>query len=299
MRLLILAAALASTLPSAAIAAPAASWEAAVASALGRSGTEMPGGVYRVGLPRSDLHVVVDGVTLKAGFALGGWLAFASHGSGNDVMVMGDLVLTDEEVAPVMRRLLRGGLEVTALHNHLLRESPHIMYMHVGGHGDAAAVGATIREALATSHIPPAGPPAPAGSTPPPLGFDVAAVEHALGRPGKNNNGVFAFTFPRAPRPTMGGMTIADAMGGATGINFQPTQGGRAAITGDFVLTASEVEPVMRALATHGIEVTALHSHMIEEQPRLFFMHFWAEGEAPVLAAGLADALSHVATARP
>jgi hypothetical protein len=292
-------AAFALLLPLAGPAASAEPWETTLAASLGRTGTEMPGGVYRIGLPRTDLHVELDGVALKPGFALGGWLAFARHG-GNDVTVMGDLVLTDEEVAPVMRRLLRGGLEVTALHNHLLRASPHTMYMHVGGHGDAAAVGATIREALAASHIPPpaAAPPA-AAATPPPLGIDVAAVEHALGRPGKNNGGILAFAFPRAQPPRMEGMAIPDAMGAATAVNFQPTHDGRAAITGDFVLTADEVEPVMRTLSAHGIEVTALHNHMIDEQPRLFFMHFWAEDEARRLAAGLADALSHVAVARP
>ena len=274
-------------------------WESQIATALGRTGTEMPGGVYRVGLPRSDLKVNLDGIPIKPSFALGGWVAFAQHGSGNQVMLMGDLVLTDDEVNPVMKRLLEGGVEVTALHNHLLKASPHTMYMHVGGHGDAAVLARTLQAALALTKLPaPAAPASPAAASPA-LPINVAAVEAALGRPGKVNNGVLAFSIPRAQPPREGGMAIPDAMGTAIAINFQPTNGGRAAITGDFVLAAAEVVPVLRALRTNGIEVTALHNHMLDEQPRLFFMHFWAENDAVALAKGLRAALDKVATRRP
>lgn len=274
-------------------------WETSIASNLGRSGAEMPGGVYRVGLPRTDLHVTLDGVPLKPAFAFGGWLAFEGHGAGDEVTVMGDLVLTDAEVNPVMSRLLGGGLEVTALHNHLLRATPPTMYLHVGGHGKAAAVARTLHDALAAPALPPAAAPAVSGATPAPLAMNVAAVEQALGRKGKVNSGVLGFAVPRAERPRAGGMPVPEAMGSAIAINFQPTAGGRAAITGDFVLTADEVAPVMRSLRAAGIEITALHNHMLDDEPRLFFMHFWANDDAAKLARGLADALKHVRTGAP
>lgn len=282
---------------SAASASPA--WEGQVAAGLARSGTEMPGGVYRVGLPRTDLHVQLDGIALKTGFAFGGWLAFKQHGAADQVMVMGDLVLTEDEVNPVMKRLLDGGLEVTALHNHLLRSNPRTMYMHVGGHGDAATVAKTLRDALALTGLPAAQPAAAAPTPPPALAMDVAGVEAAMGRKGKNNGGVLGFSVPRATPPNADGMAVPDAMGSAIAINFQPTHDGRAAITGDFVLTADEVLPVMRSLRANGIEITALHNHMLDEEPRLFFMHFWAEDDAVKLARGLAEALSHAKVASP
>ncbi|MBV9881657.1 MAG: DUF1259 domain-containing protein [Sphingomonadaceae bacterium] len=269
-------------------------WEDAIAAALGRTGTEMPDGVYRVGLPRSDLHVTLEGIALRPALALGSWVAFRRMGRG-DVMAMGDLVLTDEEVNPVMSRLLQGGIEVTALHNHLLGGAPHTMYMHIAGHGDGAALAATLHAALALSGTPlVASPPAPAA----PLDLDTAAIDRALGRQGRANGGVYAFSIPRAERPREGGMAIPDAMGAAIAINFQPTGGGEAAIAGDLVLTADEVDPVLRSLRASGIAVTALHNHMLDDQPRLFFMHFWAHGDAIALARGLAAALGHVRRGR-
>ena len=270
-------------------------WEEAIAAAIGRTGTEMPDGVYRVGLPRSDLHVTLDGVAVRPALALGSWVAFRRMGRGNQVMAMGDLVLTDEEVNPVMTRLLEGGIEVTALHNHLLGGSPHTMYMHIGGHGDGAALARTLHAALALSGTPlTASPPA----APTPLDLDTAAIDRALGRPGRANGGVYAISIPRAERPRQSGMAVPDAMGAAIAINFQPTGGGRAAIAGDLVLTADEVSPVLRSLRASGIGVTALHNHMLDDQPRLFFMHFWAEGDAVTLAQGLAAALGHVRRGR-
>jgi hypothetical protein len=259
----------------------------------------MPGGVYRVSLPRTDLSVQLDGISLKTGLAFGGWLAFEQHGSGDQVMVMGDLVLTEDEVNAVMKRLLDGGVEITALHNHLLRSNPHTMYMHVGGMGDAATLAKTLHDALALTKLP-APQPAAAKPTPPPaLAIDVPGVEAAMGREGKNNGGVLGFSIARATPPSVGGMAVPGAMGSAIAINFQPTHDGRAAITGDFVLTADEVLPVMRSLRASGIDVTALHNHMLDDEPRLFFMHFWAEDDAVKLARGLADALSHVKAAPP
>lgn len=294
---LILFAALAQLTPAAHAAQP---WENAVAAALGKPGTVMPGGVYRVGLPRTDLHVVLDGVTVKPALALGSWVAFMRH--GNEVVLMGDLVLIDEEVNPVMKRLLEGGLTITALHNHLLRAAPHTMYMHVGGMGDGAKMAATLHAALALSHTPfPTAPAANAGSStlaPASLEIDTAAIDQALGHKGKVNNGVYAVSIPRAVVPRADGMTIPEAMGSAIAINFQPTGGGKAAIAGDLVLTADEVNPALRSLRANGIEVTALHNHMLDDQPRLFFLHFWANDDAKKLALSLAAALGHVKLAK-
>ena len=263
---------------------------APVAQALGRSGAQLPGGIYRVGLGRSDLKVTLDGVEIRPTLALGSYLAFQKM--GREAMVMGDLVLLHEEVNPVMKKLAEGGIEITALHNHLLRSSPATMYMHFYGRGDPAKLAAALRAGLAESKTPLAAP-APAGS-PPPLDLDTAAIDQALGAKGSVNSGVYAFNIPRAETIMEDGMAIPIGMGSGIVINFQPTGGGRAAITGDFVLVAAEVNPVLKTLRDGGIEVTALHSHMLTEQPRLFFMHFWANDDAGKLAASLKAALSKV-----
>ncbi|MER8915175.1 DUF1259 domain-containing protein [Mesorhizobium sp. M0761] len=263
-----------------------------VGKALGKGGTTQADGVYRVGLPRTDLKVSLDGVALKPGFALGGWIAFEPMGS--QTMVMGDIVLTQDEVNPVMKKLQEGGIEITALHNHLLRAEPMTLYMHVFGQGDPAMLATALHAGLALSKTPME--TAASGTAQPQtaiqqIEFDTAAVDKAIGHKGKANGGVYQFTIPRAETITDGGMTVPVSMGTAIAINFQPTGGGKAAITGDFVLIGSEVNPVVKALQGSGIEITALHSHMIDEQPRLFFMHFWANDDAAKLARGLKAAL--------
>jgi len=271
-----------------------------VATALGKSGTVMPGGVYRVGLPRTDLHVVLDGVEIKPTLALGSWLAFRRMGNG--AMVMGDLVLTEDEVNPVMAALEANGIEITALHNHLLRARPSTLYMHVLGHGDPGKLAAALRAGLIKSKTP-LGSATPSASSQPPaagaspaaaIDLDTAMIDRMLFAKGKVVGGVYQVGIPRAEKIMDGGMEVPVAMGSAEAINFQPTGGGKAAITGDFVLTAAEVNPVIRALRDNGIEVTALHNHMLDDQPRLFFMHFWANDDAGKLARGLAAALTHV-----
>jgi hypothetical protein len=262
-----------------------------VAQALGKEGGVQPGGVYRVGLPRSDLDVTLDGVALKPGFALGGWLAFEPM--GGNAMVMGDLVLTQEEIAPVMKTFEEGGIEITALHNHLLRAEPMTLYMHVLGQGDPVKLAQALHAGLALSKTPLEAAAQPAAA-PPAIDFDTAAVDKAMGYPGKNNGGIDQFTISRAKPVTEDGMEIPAAMGSAIGINFQATGGGKAAITGDFVLAANEVNPVIKALQASGIEITALHSHMLTEQPRMFFMHFWANDDAQKLARGLRAALEKI-----
>jgi hypothetical protein len=267
---------------------------APVAQALGRSGAQLPGGVYRVGFGRSDLKVTLDGVEIKPTLALGSYFAFQKM--GGKAMVMGDLVLTHEEVSPVMKKLIDGGIEITALHNHLLRSSPATMYLHYLGRGDPAELAAVLRAALAESKTPLAAP-APAGS-PPPLDMDTGAIDQTLGAKGTVNGGVYQFNIPRAETIREGGMPIPIGMGSGIVINFQPTGGGKAAITGDFVLIAREVNPVLKTLREGGIEVTALHSHMLDEQPRLFFMHFWANDDAGKLARSLKAALGKVKLAK-
>jgi len=252
--------------------------------------------VRRYGFPRTDLSVTLDGVSIKPALALGGWLAFKPMQGG--AMVMGDLVLLDTEINPVMAKMIAGGLEITAVHNHLLRASPETFYMHVAGHGDPAKLATAIHDALAESKTPltVAAPAAP----PPAVDLDTAQLDQIIGVKGQANGGVYQFNVPRRDPITQDSMPLSPVgpMGVAIGINFQPTGGGKAAITGDFVLTGDEVNPVITALRTHGIEVTALHSHMLDEQPRLFFMHFWANDDAVTLAKGLRAALDKTASTK-
>jgi hypothetical protein len=258
-----------------------------VDQAIGKKGSDLPGGVHKYGLPRSDLHVTVDGVAIKPALALGSWLAFQRSGDG--AMVMGDLVLTDTEISPVMQSLIEGSIEITAVHNHLLRTSAPVFYMHIGGHGDPVKLAEALRAGLALSRTP-----LSQGAPPPPstaLELDTAAIEKTLGYKGAANGGVYQFSIPRAESVLEGGMAVPASMGTSTALNFQPTGGGKAAITGDFVLLGSEVNPVLKTLRQHGIEVTALHSHMIDDSPHLFFMHFWANDDARRLAQGLRAAL--------
>jgi Domain of Unknown Function (DUF1259) len=262
---------------------------------LGRKAA-VSGDVHRYGFPRTDLTVTLDGVTIKPALALGGWVAFKPmHG---EVMVMGDLVLLETEVNPVMLKLIEGGLEITAVHNHLLRASPATFYLHVGGHGDPAKMAAVIRDALSASKTPLA-TPAAAGPAPA-IELDTAQLDQIIGAKGQANGGVYQFGVPRRDQVTEGDMQIVPVgpMGVATAINFQPTDGGKAAITGDFVLTGDEVNPVIKALRANGIDVTAVHSHMLDEQPRLFFLHFWANDDALKLAKGLRAALDKTASTK-
>jgi len=258
-----------------------------VDQAFGRKGSDLPGGVHKYGLPRSDLRVIVDGVAIKPSLALGSWVAFQP--AANGAMVMGDLVLTDTEISPVMKRLIEGGIEITAIHNHLLRTSVPVFYMHVGGQGDTVKLAETLHAGLALSKTPLAEAAAPPSAAP--LDLDTAGIEKTLGYKGNANGGVYQFAIPRAEAISEGGMAVPASMGTATSLNFQPTGGGKAAITGDFVLLGSEVNPIIKTLREHGIEVTALHSHMIDDSPHLFFMHFWAHDDAQRLAHGLRAAL--------
>ena len=271
-----------------------ASWEK-VDEALGRKAATA-GDVRRYGFPRSDLNVTLDGVTIKPSLALGGWIAFKPM--GKEAIVMGDLVLLESEVNPVMLKMIEGGLEITAVHNHLLRASPATFYMHVGGHGDPVKMATVIHDALAMSKTPLS--MTPPASPAPTIDLDTVQLDKIMEAKGKANGGVYQFNVPRRDPVNMDGMAMTPPapLGAAIGINFQPTGGGKAAITGDFVLTKDEVNPVIKALRENGIDVTAVHSHMLDERPRLFFLHFWAVDDALKLAKGLRAALDKTASSK-
>ncbi len=264
---------------------------AKIDQALGRPGQKM-GDVYKVGFPRTDLHVSVHGLAIKPGLALGSWAAFT--GTESNAMVMGDLVLLEDELNPVMEKLRSAGFEISAVHNHLIDETPRLMYMHYMGHGAASQLAGSLRAALAVSKTPLEKPAAAVEEAPPPAW--VKPVEDSVGRKGSLKGGVLSYGVPRADAIMVDGMTIAPAAGMAESINFQAADHGNVATTGDFVLTAEEVNPVISELQAHHILVTALHSHMLTEQPRLFFMHFWGLGSPESVGAGIAAALKHVST---
>jgi hypothetical protein len=259
--------------------------------ALGRSGQKVSD-VYKVGFPRTDLHVSVHGLAIKPGLALGSRAAFM--GTDDHAMVMGDLVLLEDELNPVMEKLRSAGFEISAVHNHLIEETPHVVYMHYMGHGAVSQLANGLHAALAVSKTP-LDKPAAAAEEPTAPAW-VKAVEDSVGRKGTFKGGVLSYGVPRGEAVTMVGMTVAPAAGVAEAINFQAADSGNVATTGDFVLTAEEVNPVIAELQTHHILVTALHSHMLTEQPRLFFMHFWAVGSPESVGGGIAAALKHVSS---
>jgi Domain of Unknown Function (DUF1259) len=273
------------------IVAPAQSLDAAkIDQALGRPGQKI-GDVYKVAFPRTDLHVSVHGLAIKPGLALGSWAAFT--GTDDNAMVMGDLVLLEDELNPVMEKLRSSGFDISAVHNHLIDETPHIMYMHYMGHGPATQLATSLRAALAVSKTPLEKPAASAEEPAPPAW--VKTVDDIIGRKGTFKGGVLSYGVPRADTITQNGNTIPPAAGVAEAINFQAADNGNVASTGDFVLTAEEVNPIITELEAHQIQVTALHSHMLNEQPRLFFMHFWSVGPPDAVSQGIAAALKKVA----
>lgn len=261
-------------------------WKA-VDRAMGRTGVSAPGGVHRFGMPRADLVVTSEGVRVRPALALGSWLAFKPT-SGGRAVAMGDLVLTEAELNPVLARLQEGGVGQTAIHKHLLRESPAIWWTHVHAEGDPVRIAATVRAALALTGTPGEAPPTLLSEAFP---LDTAAIRRTLGHGGRVSGGVYQVSVPRVETIRSHGVQVPPSMGTATAINFQPTGEGRAAIGGDFVMTAGEVDRVIKALRANGIQVVSLHNHMTDETPRLFFMHFWADDDAMKLARGLRAAL--------
>jgi hypothetical protein len=265
----------------------------AIDQALGLPG-QMQGDVYRVGMPRTDLSVTVHGIAIQPGLALGSWAAFRR--AGTRTVVHGDLVLTEPEVNPVISKLQEGGLQITALHNHLMEETPSLMYLHYWGEGAPGALAWALRAALQLTKTPlTAGPAAAVGAAPADPGFDVGAIQKGLGRTGTVRGGVLAISIPRPEKITMMGVDLPPAMGMATALNFQAAGAGKVASTGDFVMVDDEVDPIAKALRAHGIAVTALHNHMLHGSPALYFMHFWAEDTVANVAAGLKAAVDLLA----
>lgn len=256
-----------------------------VADTLGRTGTLTNGTVYRVGLPRTDLKVTSYGVTIKPGLSLGGYASFARYRDAT--MLMGDLVVTEAELPKVTDALQAAGLEQTALHKHLLEQSPPIWWTHVHGMGDPAALARGLKSALATTAIPPARPSGPQ----PPIGLDTRGIDVALGRHGTADGGIYKFSIARREQIEAADHVLPPALGITTGINFQPLGRNQAAINGDFVMTAPEIQKVIQALRKGGIAVVELHNHTLDDQPRLFYMHFWATGDGLTLAKALRPAL--------
>ena len=269
-------------------------WEA-VDKVFGTTGKSLAGGVYKFGWPRSDLRVSVGDVVVEPTLALGAWGAFLRMGAGDEVMTMGDFVLLDSEVTPVVTALQASGLEVTAIHNHLLNETPHVMYIHFSGLGDGAVLAKGLKNALEKTKTPASAPKTASLSA----GEEATLkkVQEALGWTGSMAGRVLQVGVPRAEAITENGTKVPPTMGMANAMNFQVV-GERVATTGDLVLLASEVDPVIRELRARGFDITALHSHMLTESPRLFFMHFWAVDVPEKIGEGLKAALGRIRTSR-
>ena len=268
---------------------PDTGWEP-VDAVLG-AGKDLPGNVRRYGWPRSDLHVTIGGVPVEPGLALGSWAGFLRIPAGTDAITMGDLVVLESELEPVLSQLEAGGFEILAIHNHLAGENPHVLYVHFHGHGDPAALAKTIKATLDRTKTPPSGTPAKASLEQEKI---FATLQEALGRKGMMSGTVLQVGVARAEPILEGSLEIPPGIGMSNSMNFQ-TVGSRVATTGDFVLIADEVNPVLRELTSHGFQVTALHSHMLRETPRLFFMHFWAVDSPEKIGAGMKAALSRIA----
>lgn len=242
-------------------------------------------GYTRFNFPRRDLTVTVGDVTVAPALALGSWLGFA--GDPTDAEVMGDLVLAEQEVAPVEQALLQQGIMITAAHNHLVGDHPHITYVHVHAHGDAAALAARFDTVLSLT-----GAPRPVTPSPAPLAIDTARVFSALGQSGRAQGAVAQLGFMFVPGAVqMDGRTLVPAMAYGSPVNVQLVGSGRAVATGDFSVPAAQVEPVRTALIAHGITVTAMHSHLVGETPRVYYLHFWADGTLDSVLTGLRAAI--------
>jgi len=265
-------------------------WHEKVVAVLGRRGVTQDG-MLKFTFPRSDLSAKVGEVPLSPGLGLTSWIGFQPM--GKQVIMMGDLVLLEQEVAPVSAKLVAEGVKLTALHNHLIFLKPAVMYLHIGGDGDPVKLAAAVRAALALTGTPMTPPPPPEPNLDP---AKWAPVEAILGS-GERKGNLLLFGFKRKEKIVDRGMEVPPFMGVASPINLQMV-GGKVACTGHLVLIGNEVNPVAKALLDHEIDITAIHSHMLLESPRLFFLHFWAYGEPEKVAAGLKAALDQVNFAR-
>lgn len=273
-----------------------ADWKS-VADALGRTGKLGDSNTaYRVALTRNDLQVTSYGVAIKPGLSLGGYAAFTRY-ENNETLLMGDLVVTEAEVPKVTDALQSHGISQTALHKHLLEQSPPVWWTHIHGMGDATQLAQGLKAALDATSIGPAIPP-PAQQ--PPVEIDVAGVQQALGRKGTQDSGLLKYSIARKEQIVEDGHVLpASSLNVTTVINFQPVGGGKAAINGDFILTDPEIQKVIQALRVGNIQIVELHNHGLTEQPRLFYMHFWAVDDAVALAKTLRPALDATNLVQP
>jgi hypothetical protein len=274
--------------PRSAVTTTDADWKP-VADALGRSGKLGNNNTaFRVNLVRNDLQVTTDGVAIKPGLSLGGYAAFVRY-DNNETLLMGDLVITEAELPKVTDALQSHGIAQTALHKHLLEQTPPVWWTHVHGMGDATQLAQGLKAALDATSIGPAAPP-PAQQ--PPVDIDTAGIDQALGRKGTPDSGLLKYSIARKDTIVEDDHVLpAASLNLTTVINFQPVGGGRAAINGDFILTDTEVQKVIQALRAGNVRIVELHNHGLTEQPRLFYMHYWAVDDAVTLAKALRPAL--------
>lgn len=257
----------------------------------GRKGT-VQGEMLKVTFPRSDLSVKIEGIKIDPGLALTTWIGFEK--TGNSVLMMGDMVLLQKEVTPVLSKLTTSGVQVTALHNHLIGTEPSVMYLHFSGAGEPKKLAEAMNSALSLTGTPVGTLESPVS----PAKTDWSKVETILGKTGAKKENLLQVGFPRKESIKENGVDVPPFLGVATGMNLEMLDDKRAAATGDFVLLADEVNPVAKALTESGIAVTAVHSHMLHESPRLFFLHFWGVAEPEKIARGLKSALDKTNSVR-
>lgn len=261
---------------------------AIIAAVTGMKGT-VKNGEYKITVPQNDLHIVVDGFKIIPPMGLGTWIAFTP--CGDSVMMMGDIILSENDVAPVQQEVIRQGLSITAIHNHFVRNRPNVMYMHIDGFGNAAKLAANAKAVLEkVSQVRGADPKAAKGDSVVNT-LNIAMLDSLMAHKGEMNKGVYKYTIGRPDVMLREhGVPISTFMGFNTWAAWQGTPE-RAAVAGDFTMLMDEVQPVIKTLIENGIEVVAVHNHMVHEEPKIFFLHYWGIGTAEKLAKGLRAAL--------
>lgn len=263
-----------------------------VLTTLGKQG-DFKDNVLKVNIPRNDLKVTVAGVATPTPFGFGGWVAMTKGSGGHDVL-MGDLVLQQDEVNPVMSALLDNGLDVTALHNHFFWDEPRIFYMHVHGHGTPAELASKLKPAIDLIGRSTTAPAAPPAEPAPASGLNIDRLVQIVGATGEQTGAVYKFTLPRPDLKVVEmGATINARMGLNTWAAFTGTND-KAAIAGDVAMLASEVTPVLKALRRNGLDVVAIHHHMTADRPTIIFLHYWGTGPADKLASGFKAAVDEL-----
>ena len=254
---------------------------------IGNNGTVLPDGTFMISLPRNDVQIIVGDIKLNREMAMDSWIVFADM--GHETMMMGDLTLTTPELWIVQNQLLQEGVEISAIHNILNNETPQVFDLHISGKGDPVKMAEAVNNATKAARIT----FSRSSSDPVTQNFPGKTdIDQILMANGKVEGEVLQYSIPRMEKITEDGMELAPYMDVATQLKFQALPEDEAAVTGEFVMTGDEVEPVLRTLNANSIHVTALHMHMLTEEPRLFYLHFWAVGDRLALARGLRDAVN-------